>query len=81
MQDRRLRGAPREVYVFLHRRLDVGSFRPVKLDVVIAECEIARGTASEAFARLITCGYIEARNVDGRSRAYRLVNSLAVSSP
>lgn len=80
MQDRALRGHPRELYVWLYHRLDVVEYRPVKR----LEIEIALGmaaiTARRACAVLVETGYV-ARCRQDRVWAYRLVHSNPTREP
>ncbi len=80
LDDPRLRhGKIREVYFFLHARLDVLQFREMKLEAIMAGLEIEKATASAARQKLVDLGYLDERASSGRSRAYRLVYSVVLA--
>ena len=76
MLDPRLRGAPRDLYLWLHEQLDVVEYRPMTLDAIVAGLGVPRSTVGRALRTLAAAGYLDLRPIDGRSRAYRLVYAL-----
>jgi hypothetical protein len=73
--DPALRGHPREVYFWLHDRLDVREFRALKVVEVQIAVGIHKQRASDALARLIACGYLERGAQVDRVWTYRLFYS------
>lgn len=76
MQDRTLRGAPREVYVWFHENLDVVDYRSVKHAILESELGMDDSTIAAAVARLVERGYVARGERDGRLWTYRLVYSV-----
>lgn len=74
-QDRRLRGAPREIYFWLHERLDVVQFRRMSLGQIVLGTGIHRNTVHIAVHRLVQCGYLDRRRGGGREYEYRLFHA------
>lgn len=75
MQDRALRGHPREVYVWLHEHLDVLDYRPVKHSAIEADLGMEDSSIADAITRLLGRGYIARGPRDGRIWTYRLIYS------
>jgi len=75
MQDPETRGNPREVYVWLHQRLDVQHFRAVKVDEVSFSMRLSRSAAGEALLTLVRLGYLDRAPLDRRAYTYRLFHS------
>lgn len=74
MQDKALRGMPREVYVWLYQRLDVVRFRRVKQVEIEHAFQVDKSTVSRALRLLVTTGYID-RERTWKEWNYRLVHS------
>lgn len=79
MQDRALRGNPREVYVWFHEHLDVVEFRVVKHAVIERELGLRDSSIADAIARLVERGYVQRQGLDRRLSSYRLFYSRAGS--
>lgn len=79
MQDRALRGHPREIYLWLSERLDLVDFRPVKHAAIAYELKVSAMTVTTAMRLLITRGYIRSGERHGPrgERSYRLLYSVA----
>ena len=75
LADRRLRGAPRELYFWLYRRLDVLAYRHVTLGQMAHGTGLGRSTVATARHTLETHGFLERRRVGGQRMEYRLVHS------
>lgn len=56
--DRRVRGSPREVLLYLHKVLDPGEYRHQKLYTIADAVGVHKSTAGRAMKRLASCGYI-----------------------
>lgn len=81
MQDRELKGAPREVYVWCHEHLDVVRHRAVKHSAIESALSINDATVACAISRLLERGYLERGTRDGRLWTYRLVYSNPDTAP
>lgn len=75
MQDRTLRGNPRDVYVWCHENLDPVDFRPVKHADIELALAMEDSSVADAIARLVERGYLARGSRDGRLWTYRLVYS------
>ena len=75
LQDRALRGAPRDVYIWLHERLDTVDYRPVKHSGIEAELRISSMAVARSFRQLLVRGYIARGPRAGKMWTYRLVYS------
>lgn len=75
MQDRLLRGNPREVYIWCHENLDVIEYRIVKHSVLETELGLRDSSIADAIARLVTRGYLDRGPRSGRLASYRLFYS------
>lgn len=83
MQDRALRGHPREAYLWLYMRLDFVEYRPVKHAIVDRDLGIGDVAVKRAIDRLVECGYIargDRVGSTGRLFTYRLTHSVAQSA-
>ncbi len=76
LQDRTLRGTPREVYVWLHQNLDVVEFRPVKHASVGFALGLKDASVADSIVRLLNRGYLERGEKTGQTWTYRLVYSV-----
>ena len=74
--DKRIRGTPREVYFWLHERLETAIYRPTTLGRIVIGTGMHRATVHVAVKRLLEVGYIDRRFGDSRMPLYRLVNAL-----
>jgi hypothetical protein len=81
MQDRALRGTAREVYLWLHERLDVLDFRPIKHSAISVDLGMKEVTVSWAVTRLVERGYLARGPRDGRLTTYRLLHSRPINLP
>ena len=59
MRDRSIRGHPREVYLWLHERLDVVEYRVVKHAAIERDLGLRDSTVSHAIKLLRARGYIQ----------------------
>lgn len=75
MQDPELRGAPREVYLWLHERLDLVEYREVKAIGIQEDLRLHKGTVSDALELLVRLEYLSRGARNGRIWTYRLVYS------
>lgn len=75
LQDKSLRGPPREVYLWLNQRLDVVEFRPVKVAEMESALDMTDSTAARALQRVVEAGYVESGQKIGRIRSFRLFYS------
>lgn len=80
MQDPATRGHARELYVWLHQRLDVVDFRSVKHSVIDQDLRIGGVAIKRAMDRLVSLGYVARGRRDGRLFSYRLTYSKAGQS-
>ena len=76
MQDRELRGVPRDVYIWLNQQLDVVEFRPVKHVAVCSALGLSESAVFSAMELLVAHGYVKRGRKFGRIRTYRLVYSV-----
>lgn len=81
MQDRALRGHPREVYIWLHQQLDVVEFRIVKHAAIVDALGLEDVSVKRAIDRLLACGYIARGEREGRLWTYRLIYSRPDRAP
>lgn len=72
LQDRDLRGHPRDVYIWCHEHLDTQDFRPVKHSVIESALQINSVSAGRAVRRLLDRGYLQRGDRAGRLWTYRL---------
>lgn len=79
-EDPGLQGAPLRVLLYLHRILDIGEDRPVKVWAVAMKLRVHRKAVALALKRLVALGYLregEAREDTGTGgwqvRTYRLL--------
>lgn len=77
LTDRRLRGAPREVYFWLYERLDLVTFRQVTLGRIALGTGLRRNTVHRAVQTLVELQYLDRRAGEARARLYRLMHSPA----
>lgn len=75
MQDRALRGNPREVYLWCHEHLDLVEYRAVKLSAVEVELGLRHSSVADCMVRLVQHGYLARGESDGRLATYRLLYS------
>jgi hypothetical protein len=75
LQDRTLRGAARDVYIWLHEHLDVVDYRPVKHSGIETDLRISSVAIARSFRQLIRDGYIARGPKAGKIWTYRLVYS------
>lgn len=75
MQDRALRGQPREVYLWLNEELDVVAYRAVKHSAIQQALGIDDSRIFRALQLLIERGYLDRGERDGRLWTYRLIYS------
>lgn len=61
-KDERLRGAPLQLFVYLHSVLDPGEWRPIKLWPLATTLKMQKNTVGRAMKRLIETGYIREGN-------------------
>jgi hypothetical protein len=78
MRDRALRGAARDVYVWMNDALTAGEFRAVKHTGIEAAIGISDTQVASAIAMLIASGYLERGLRDGRLSTYRLITDPAL---
>lgn len=72
--DRRLRGAPLRVLVYLHGVLEIGEYRVLKTWHVAREIGMDRAHVGRAIATLVACGYIrEGAKMEHGVRKFMLV--------
>lgn len=81
MQDPALRGAPREIYLWLHERLDVVEFRAVKVAEIETGLAMRKTTVREAVALLVHLTYVDRGTREGRIWTYRLFYSCPLRVP
>ncbi len=72
--DRRLRGAPLRVLVYLHGVLEIGEYTILKLWAVADSIGMDRSNVSRAITTLTECGYIrEGKREDHGVRTFMLL--------
>lgn len=75
MQDRALRGNPREVYVWFHEHLDLCEFRLVKQARIEIALGLSDASVSDAVKRIVSRGYLDLGPREGRVQSFRLLYS------
>jgi DNA-binding MarR family transcriptional regulator len=74
--DTKLRGAPIQLLVYLHGKLDPGEYRPLKLWPIARDLGMEKATVGRAMKRLIECGYIrEGHRQRPGGRSYLLLTT------
>ena len=74
--DDQLKGAPKEVFLYLHGRLSYGEYRPLKPWVAARELKMKENTVGRAMKRLVERGYIrQGRREKPGGRSYLLLTS------
>lgn len=73
LDDPEIRGAPKELYAALRKRLDFLQFRPLKIWPIAQELKMNKSVAGRAMKRLVEHGYIdEGPRTKPGGRSYRL---------
>jgi hypothetical protein len=79
--DARTRGNARDVYAYLHERLDVRFFRAVKHSAIEAALRMPDSSVGDALDLLCRLGYLDRGDRINRVRLYRLVYSVNPTKP
>jgi predicted transcriptional regulator len=77
--DERLKGAPLQVLVYLHRVLDPGEWRPLKLEPLADILKMEKATVGRAMKRLVECGYVrEGHRARPGGKSYLLLTTRGI---
>lgn len=75
--DKRLKGAPIRVLVYLHGRLELGEYTVVKTWVVARDIGMDRSRVGRAIRTLIRCGYIR----EGHALEHNIRRFMLLANP